>query len=108
MFNALALEGLNQGYWLWHSLLIYCVDILFIALPYWIPIPPLLLCHKIILTSMHDHKKSIIFKLEDLQRNYNPEKKDTHMILNKLPADLLRDFEKDIQVEFKLMFLYGI
>lgn len=57
---------------------------------------------------MHDHKKSIIFKLEDLQRNYNPEKKDTHMILNKLPADLLRDFEKDIQVEFKLMFLYGI
>lgn len=66
----------------------YYVDILFIALPYRIPIPPLVLYHKIIQTAMNDQMKTIIFKLEDLQVNYPSVKKDIHMILNELPAHL--------------------
>jgi len=45
----------------------YYVDILFIALPIWTSTPPLVLCHKIILTTVNEQTKTIIFKLEDLQ-----------------------------------------
>jgi len=64
------------------------VDILFIALPIWTSTPPLVLCHKIILTTVNDQTKTIIFKLEDLQINYPSIKKDIHMILNELLAHL--------------------
>jgi hypothetical protein len=88
MFNALALGGLNQDYCPWHSFLMYYIDILFIALPYWTLIPPFVLRHNIFLTTMNDQTKTVIFKLEDLQINYPSVKKNIHMILNELPAHL--------------------
>jgi hypothetical protein len=83
----------------------YYVDILFNALPNWTPIPPLVLCHKIIPISMNDQTRIIIFKPEDLQINYHSVKKDIHTILNELPAPL-RDFEKYILVELQMKILY--